>query len=214
MHLRIWCIGRLETSVLRPLSTVYRSAPLIAYVLRRLGAKVGDNLQCAHGVEFSGPLDLLSIEDDVAIQTGAYLHLSRWSGQELHIGPIKLESGCKIGMRAAISGDVTVGRGSWITPFTPILDDVGPAQMWEGSPARFSGHYTGLKRTTSRCQYAYPPWLLELCNILMQVFLDFWLIVAPTAMVTWFAVIFIPGSETALAGDYFQLPAGCLNAGE
>ena len=205
MHLRIWCIGRLETSVLRPLSTVYRSAPLIAYVMRRLGANVGDNLQCAHGVKFSGPLDLLSIEDDVAIQTGAYLHLSRWSGQELHIGPIKLESGCKIGMRAAISGDVTVGHGSWITPFTPILDDVGPEQMWEGSPARFSGHYTGLKRTASRCQYAYPPWFLEMRNILMQVFLDFWLIVVPTAMVTWFAVSFIPGSETALAGDYFQL---------
>jgi non-ribosomal peptide synthetase-like protein len=205
MHLRIWCIGRLETSVLRPLSTLYRSAPLIAYVLRRLGAKVGRNLQCAHGVAFSGPLDLLSIEDDVAIQTGAYLHLSRWSGQELHVGPIKLESGCKIGMRAAISVDVTVGRGSWITPFTPILDDIGPEQMWEGSPARFNGRYTGLKRTASRCQYAYPPWFLETRNIMMQVFLDFWLIIAPTAMVTWFAVILIPRSQTALAGDYFQL---------
>ena len=205
MHLRIWCIGRLETSVLRPLSTMYRSAPLIAYVLRRLGAKVGNNLQCAHGVKFSGPLDLLAIENDVAIQSGAYLHLSRWSGQELHIGPIKLESNCKIGMRAAVSGDVTVGRGSWITPFTPILDDIGPGQMWEGSPARFSGRYTSLKRTASRCQYAYPPWFLEMRNIMMQVFLDFWLIIVPTAMITWFAVIFIPGSQTSLAGDYFQL---------
>ena len=52
---------------------MFRSAPLMAYVLRRLGATVGDNLQCAHDAAFSGPLDLLSIEDDVAIQTGAYL---------------------------------------------------------------------------------------------------------------------------------------------
>ena len=205
MHLRIWCIGRLETSVLRPLSTVYRSAPLLAYVLRRLGAKVGNNLQGAHGINFSGPLDLLSIDDDVAIQTGAYLHLSSWSGQELHIGPIKLQSGCKIGMKAAIRSNVTVGRGSWITPFTPILDDVGPGQMWEGSPARCNGHYTVLKRTASLCQYSYPPWFLEMRNILMQIFLDFWLIIVPTAMVTWFAVTFIPGSDTSLAGDYFQL---------
>jgi non-ribosomal peptide synthetase-like protein len=205
MHLRIWYIGRLENSVLRPLNTMYRSAPLMAFMLRQLGATVGENLQCAHGVDFSGPLDLLTVEDDVAIQTGAYMHLSRWSGQELHVGPVKLESNCKIGMRAAISIDVTVGRGSWITPFTPILEDVGAGQMWEGSPAAFNGHCVGLNRTTKFCQYAYPPWFLETRNILLQAFLDFCLIIVPTAMVAWFAIIFIPGSQTAQAGDYFQL---------
>ncbi len=33
MHLRIWCIERLETTVLRPLRTMFRSAPLMAYVI-------------------------------------------------------------------------------------------------------------------------------------------------------------------------------------
>ena len=47
-HLRIWCIGRLEQMVLRPLATMYRSAPLMAFALRQLGATVGKNLQCAH----------------------------------------------------------------------------------------------------------------------------------------------------------------------
>jgi len=101
MHLLVWCIGWLETSVLRPPGAMFRSAPLMAYVLRQLGATVGDNLQCAHDVEFSGPLDLLSIEDDVAIQTGAYMSMSRLLGQDLYIGPVHLESVCKIGMRAA-----------------------------------------------------------------------------------------------------------------
>jgi non-ribosomal peptide synthetase-like protein len=205
MHLRIWCIGRLETSVLRPLSTVYRSAPLMAYVLRRLGATVGDNLQCAHGVAFSGPLDLLSIEDHVAIQTGAYIHMSRWLGQDLHLGPVHLESGCKIGIRAAVANHVTVGRGAWITPFTPILSDVGSEEMWEGAPARFGGRYTELKRTANSCRYAYPPWFMETLNILMQIFLDFWLMVVPTAAVTWFAVTFIPVGETEIASEYFKL---------
>ena len=91
MHLRVWCIGRLESSVLAPLGMMFRSAPLMAYVLRRLGAKVGANLQCAHDVEFSGPLDLLSVGDNVAIQTGAYIHTSKWLGQKLHIGPVSLE---------------------------------------------------------------------------------------------------------------------------
>jgi len=205
MHLRIWCIGRLEHSVLRPLGTMFRSAPLMAYVLRQLGATVGDNLQCAHKVEFSGPLDLLSIGDDVAIQTGAYMHMSRWLGQELHIGPVHLESRCKIGMRAAVANDVTVGSGTWVNPFTPILRDVGSQEMWEGSPARFSGRCIELKRTASNCQYAYPFWFMETLNIFMQVFLDFWLIVAPTAMVTWFAVSFIPIQETELASEYFKM---------
>ena len=205
MHLRIWCIGRLEATVLRPLGTMFSSAPLMAYVLRRLGATAGTNLRCSHDVAFFGPLDLLSIGDDVAIQTGAYIHMSRWVGQELHVGPVHLESGCKIGMRAAVADHVTVGRGTWITPFTPILSDVGSEEMWEGAPARFSGRCTELKRTTSSCRYAVPFWFMETLNILMQIFLNFWLLVVPTAAVIWFAVTFIPGRETELAGEYFKI---------
>jgi non-ribosomal peptide synthetase-like protein len=205
MHLRVWCIGRLENSVLRPLRLMFRSAPLMAYALRRLGATVGTNLQCAHDAEFSGPLDLLSAENDVAIQTGAYIHLRRWLGQDLHIGPVHLESGCKIGMRAAIANDVTVGRGSWITPLTPILSDVGSGEMWEGAPARCSGRYTELKRTASRCQYAHPFWFMETLNILMQILLEFCLVVAPASAVIWFATSFIPVRELELASEYFKI---------
>jgi amino acid adenylation domain-containing protein len=205
MHLRIWCIGRLEQAVILPLGAMFRSAPLMAYVLRRLGANVGNNLQCAHDVEFSGPLDLLSTGDDIAIQTGAYIHMSRWLGQDLHIGPVRLDNGCKIGMRAAIASNVTVGSGSWINPFTPILNDVGSDEMWEGAPARFSGHCTELKRTANSCESRRAPWLMEAINILMQVFLEFWLIIVPTAAVTWFAVTFIPVRETEVASEYFMV---------
>jgi hypothetical protein len=38
MHLRIWCIGRLENTVLLTLRVMYRSAPLMAFVFRQLGA--------------------------------------------------------------------------------------------------------------------------------------------------------------------------------
>ncbi|MEE9230182.1 MAG: AMP-binding protein [Acidobacteriota bacterium] len=204
MHLRTWCIGRLERSVLRPLGTMYSSRPLMAYVLRRLGASVGDNLQCARHVVFSGPLDLLSIDDNVAIQTGAYVNMSRWVRDELQIGPVHLESGCKIGMRAGIANHVTVGRGSWITPFTPVLSDVGAKEMWEGAPARFAGRCTNLTRTAKHCRYAYPFWFLETLSILMQVFLDFWLLVAPTVAVTWLAASSILVKETHRATEYFQ----------
>ena len=205
MHLRIWCIGRLENTVLLLLRAMYRSAPLMAFVLRQLGAAVGRNLQCAHDAFLSGPLNLLAIENNVAIQTGAYIQTTRWSGQDLHVGPIRLESGCKIGMRAAIANDVTVGRGAWITPFTPILDDVGSQEMWEGAPARRSGRCVGLKRTAHSCRYAHPIWLLETCNILMQVFIFFWLSVAPTSAILWLTSGLLPAGDAELSDVYFRV---------
>jgi non-ribosomal peptide synthetase-like protein len=204
MHLRIWCIGRLENLVLVPLAAMYRSAPLRAFALRHLGATVGRNLQCAHDAQLSGPLDLITIKDNVAIQTGAYIQTTKWLGQHLHVGSIHLESGCKIGMRAAIANNVTVGRGTWITPFTPILTNVGSHEMWEGAPARRSGRYTELKRTAIACQYACPIWLLETLNVLMQISLSLWLIVIPAAVISWFARALIPADEAVLSGEYFR----------
>jgi non-ribosomal peptide synthetase-like protein len=199
MHLRIWCIGRMEHMVLSPLSAIYRSAPLRAFVLRQLGVTAGKNLQCAHDAFLSGPLDLIFIEDDVAIQTGAYIQTTSWSGQQLHVGPVHLHSGCKIGMRAAVANNVTVGRGTWITPFTPILSDVGSQEMWEGAPARLSGRCIELKRTANTCRYAYPIWLLETVNILMQIFTYFWLSAVPITAILWFARGFIFAGEAELS---------------
>ena len=207
MHLRVWCIGRLETTVLATLGAMYRSAPLMAFVLRQLGANIGKNLQCAHDAALSGPLDLLTIGDDVAIQTGAYVRTTRWGGQSLHIGPVRLESGCKIGMRAAVANNVTVGRGSWITPFTPILSDVGPHEMWEGAPARLGGRCTELRRTAAACRYAQPIWLLESLNILMQVVIFFLISVVPTAAILWFARGFIPALESELPAADTAMPS-------
>jgi non-ribosomal peptide synthetase-like protein len=205
MHLRTWCIGRLENMVLLPLGTIYRSAPLMAFALRQLGASVGTNLQCAPDAYLSGPLDLISIEDDVAIQTGAYIQTTRWSGQHLHIGPIHLGTGCKIGMRAAIANNVTVGRGTWITPFTPILSDVGSQEMWEGSPAHPSGRCTELKRTATICQYAGPIWLLQTLNILMQIVIFFCLNAVPAAAILWLVRGFILIEDVEFPGSYFKL---------
>jgi non-ribosomal peptide synthetase-like protein len=205
MHLHIWCIGRLESIVLLSLGAMYRSAPLLAFAMRQLGATVGNNLQCAPAAYLSGPLDLITIEDDVAIQAGAYIQPTRWVGQDLHVGPIHLESGCKIGMRAAVANDVRVGRGTWITPFTPILDDVGSEEMWEGAPARLSGGYTKLKRTADVCRYTSPIWLLETLNILMQVFLALVLSVIPIAVILWLARVYIPVGEAELSNEYFRV---------
>ena len=132
MHLRIWCIGRMENMALRTMAI--RSAPLTAFALRQLGATVGNNLQCAHDAHLLGPLDLISIENDVAIQSGAYIQATRWSGEGLHIGPIRIESGCKIGMRAAVANDVAIQQGTLDSPFRPILSNIRSQEISEGHP--------------------------------------------------------------------------------
>ena len=170
-----------------------------------LARPLADNLQCAHDAHLFGPLDLISIENDVAIQTGAYIQATRWSGEGLHIGPIRIESGCKIGMRAAVANDVTIGRGTWITPFTPILSDVGSQEIWEGAPARLSGRCTELKRTADFCRYAHPIWLLETLKVVMHIFLFFCLNMLPIAVIAWAARAYTPAGDAELSSDYFSV---------
>ena len=134
----------------------------MAFVLRQLGATVGHNLQCAQDAVPVRPAGSALHRRTTSPSRPAPTSKRRdWSGQYLHVGPVRLESGCKIGMRAAVADNVTVGRGTWITPFTPILSDVGSQEMWEGAPARRSGRCTELKRTANTCRYARPIWLLE-----------------------------------------------------
>jgi non-ribosomal peptide synthetase-like protein len=183
MHLRIWCITRLETSVMTPFDALYRSAPTRAFMLRQLGTTIGKNLQSARDAVLSGPLDLISIGDDVAIQSAAYIQTTSWFGQHFRVGPVRLEDGCKISMRAAVANNVTVGKETWIAPFTPILDSVGECEVWEGSPARLAGRCTKLKRTAKACEYKYPIWFLETANVLMQGFFSIWLNALPIAVI-------------------------------
>lgn len=205
MHLRLWCIARLEASVLLPLGAMYRSAPLMAFVLRQLGATVGRNLQCAHDAYLAGPLDLISIGDDVAIQTGAYVQTARLAGASVRVGPIRFESGAKIGMRAAVANNVTVGHGTSIMSFTAILGDTGAGEMWDGAPARCVGRCIDLKRTADACRYTRPIWALETLNILMQIAIFFCISLLPATAILWFARGYIPAGEAGLADTYFQV---------
>ena len=205
LHLRVWCIGRMEGLVLLPLGAIYRSAPIMAFALRQLGATVGENLQCASDAYLSGPLDLLTAGDNVAIQTGAYVQTTRWMGQSLLVGPVHLESGCKIGMRSFVTTNVTVGWGSWITPFTPILQDVGAQEIWEGAPARLTGRCTQLRRTARDCRVSHPVWLLETCNVLMQIVVFCAISVVPAAAILWFARDFTPLADADLTSSYFSV---------
>lgn len=204
MHLRVWQIERIQLAVLRLLGAMFRSPPLTAFALRCLGATIGRNTECAHEITFSGPVELLRIGDGAAVQTGTYIQMARWTGQGLTVGRVNLGAGCKIGMRACVANGVSVGRNTWITPFTPILTDTGPDEMWEGAPAHPVGRFTRLRRVEAHCQPVARSWFPEVANISMQAILDFALLVAPAAAITWIGTAIMPGGDPDPAGRYFM----------
>ena len=202
MHLRIWCISRIESMVLVPLTALYRSAPLKAFAIRQLGATVGTNLQCAHDSVLYGPLDLITIDDDVAIQTGAYIQrrdgpANIWRSA-LFISGAGARSAC--GRRSRTMSRSAAARGSRLLPRS--FSDVGSHEVWEGSPARLTGRCTELKRTAKACEYARPIWLLESLNVLMQTVLSFSITAVPVAVILWLVEHYIlPGTMRTFGSD-------------
>lgn len=203
MHLRVWCTGRLQSLVLGPLFAIFRSPRLTAFMLRRLGATVGRDTECANGVQFNGPLALLSIGDEAAIQASAQIQMVRWTGQTLEVGRVRLGRGCKIGMQASVGHGVVVGDGAWVTPLTPVLSDVGPGEICEGAPARTVGLCTWLERPAQHVRSSLPPWCEEVVNITMQSLLDFALLVAPASTVIWGTRFLFPGDTGDVSENYF-----------
>ena len=199
-----WCIGRLEGAPAIGDNVSQCPADGIRVATARRNRRREPSVR-ARRRERPGPLDLITIGDHVAIQTGAYIQTTRWSGQHLHVGPVRLECGCKIGLRAADFQQCDRGPRTWITPFTPILTDVGAQEMWKALPRRSSGRYTQLKRAAIACQYVHPIWLLEPLNVLMQVFFSFCLVAAPTAAILWFARDLIAAEH--LAGEFPETPS-------
>ena len=127
MHLRIWCIERLENMVL-------------AAAACAVSQRAAHGIRAAAARRDRGPQPSMRARCHSVRSPGFDLHRGRCRhpdrglhpndevvGASLHVGPVHLESGCKIGMRAAVANNVTVGRGTWITPFTPILGRRGSA---------------------------------------------------------------------------------------
>ncbi len=184
-HLWVWFIGRLQALVLRPARLVIRSNVVSKFFLRALGARLGKNVQVSSDVSFSGPLDMLSMGDGVAVQSRAMIFTAQWHDQHLEVGRILLQDQCKIGARAAVSAGVSVGRNTWVTPYTPIREPTGANELWEGSPARCTGKHTRLARTQHQVSKRQHGFTMELLNVVLQLLTESLLIVLPTAMVAW-----------------------------
>ncbi|MDP1662350.1 MAG: AMP-binding protein [Phycisphaerales bacterium] len=111
-------------------------------VLRLLGAKVGRRVHVHRGVNLQqGGWDLLTLGDDVTLSSDARLGLVELEGGCLCIGPVEVQDGATIDIRATVSGHAVVeSRGfvaalSWLPPGARV-----PAgERWDGVPAVRAG---------------------------------------------------------------------------
>jgi len=65
-----------------------------------------------------------------------------WRITPLIAEPIIIGSNCFIGSRCYIMPGVTIGDGAVIHAGSIVTKDVGPYEIWAGSPARFAAHRT------------------------------------------------------------------------
>lgn len=117
----------------------FQGTPIIRFVLRLLGAKVGD------GVILSdlqaGAIDLVTIGDNVTVGDNAHFANAEVIGDKLYIGGITIQDEVYIGTSCILSGDSVVGKGAELADLTALQPGscVGDWEKWEGSPARRTG---------------------------------------------------------------------------
>ena len=109
------------------------------------------------GVEFA---DYVLVMSNEAIEIGANTYIGPhcvlrdtnhlFQGSDVHwrlmphdTSPIKIGKNCYIGARSYIMPGVTIGDGAVVGPASIITKDIGPCEIWAGSPvARMVAHRT------------------------------------------------------------------------
>lgn len=69
-------------------------------------------------------------------------HTGSWRDAPRITKPVRIEERAFIGSGSFIGPGVTIGESAVVTPHSVVLRDVGPLEIWGGSPARKMGHRT------------------------------------------------------------------------
>ena len=80
-----------------------------------------------------------------------YVQTTRRPGENL-LAADDLESGCKIGMRAAMTNNVRRAAAAGSLRSRPSCETLARDDIWGGAPARIAGRCTELLRTASACR--------------------------------------------------------------
>ena len=111
-------------------------------VLRALGAKIGEGVHIARGVDLRrGGWDLLEIGDDVSLGVDAYIGLVELDRGDAVVRPVRLANGVTLETRAGVCGGAAMEAGSHLAALSVLnrRQVAGPGELWDGVPAQKVG---------------------------------------------------------------------------
>ncbi|MFJ9785646.1 amino acid adenylation domain-containing protein [Amycolatopsis sp. NPDC101161] len=138
-HLRLWIVRHLLRFV--PWGTI-AGTEFQNIALRSLGARIGKRVHIHRGVDVvQGGWDLLDLGDDATIAQDASLGLVQLSEGHLTIGRVTVAGGATVDVRAGMSPNTRLGRGSWLAALSslPSGTAVPDGRRWDGVPAHDAG---------------------------------------------------------------------------
>lgn len=103
--------------------------------LRALGAKIGQRVHFHHGaLPTSGGWDLLDIGDDVTVCHDAILRVVDLQDQQIVSGPIRIENGVTVGVRALVGPKTIMRKNSSLEALSSLVSGsvVGEGERWSG----------------------------------------------------------------------------------
>ncbi len=112
-YVRNWIVQ--HTARLMPWRML-EGTPLQALILRALGARIGRRVHIHRGVNLlQGGWDLLDIGDEVTLSQDAAVQLVDLADGHIVVGPVTLESGSTLEVRAGVGGNTRIGAGGYLT---------------------------------------------------------------------------------------------------
>ena len=113
-----------------------KGTPLLPFVLRLLGAKIGKNtyIETTDFTEF----DLVTIHDNVIIEDGSGPQTHLFEDRVMKLGTIVLEKNVIVGARSIILYNTKIGENAGVDPLTLIMkgEEIPSNSNWRGIPAR------------------------------------------------------------------------------
>lgn len=116
--------------------------PILPFVLRRLGARIGRRVYIHRGVDLQrGGWDLLSIGDGVTLAQDSGVRLVEFEDGQIIVGPVHLGSNATLDVRAGVSPHTVVEPGGFLGPLSWLRsgDRLGANEQWSGVPAVHAG---------------------------------------------------------------------------
>jgi amino acid adenylation domain-containing protein len=129
VHLRLWLAEQLVDAVG---ATSLACAPWITTFARLLGARVG------RGVDLHAPppvTGLLTLGDGCSVEPEVDLSGHWLDGDVLHVGPIAVGAGARVGTRSTLLPGADVGPEAVVVAGSAVGGAVPRRQTWAGSPA-------------------------------------------------------------------------------